>query len=69
MVECIIKGQRPLIRPEHAYHVLEIMEKAREEMLTKMKWFRDEVLARPDGPDVAAFFDAACSRGAFGESA
>ena len=29
MVECIQQGVRPLITPEHAYHVLEIMEKAR----------------------------------------
>ncbi len=29
IVQCIIKGERPIIRPEHAYHVLEIMEKAR----------------------------------------
>jgi predicted dehydrogenase len=30
MVECIQQRVRPMITPEHAYHVLEIMEKARE---------------------------------------
>jgi len=30
MVECIEMGQRPLITPEHSYHVLEIMIKAQE---------------------------------------
>jgi predicted dehydrogenase len=29
LVECIHKGERPIIRPEHAYHVIEIMEAAR----------------------------------------
>jgi predicted dehydrogenase len=29
LVECIINGERPIIRPEHAYHVIEIIEKAR----------------------------------------
>ncbi len=29
LVECIQTGERPIIRPEHAYHVIEIMEKAR----------------------------------------
>jgi predicted dehydrogenase len=29
MVECITSGQRPIIRPEHAYHAIEIIEKAR----------------------------------------
>jgi predicted dehydrogenase len=29
LVECIIKGERPIITPEHGYHVLEIMEAAR----------------------------------------
>ncbi|MEZ4866117.1 MAG: Gfo/Idh/MocA family oxidoreductase [Caldilineaceae bacterium] len=29
LVECIQNGQRPIIRPEHAYHVIEIMEAAR----------------------------------------
>jgi predicted dehydrogenase len=29
LVECIQTGQAPIIRPEHAYHVIEIMEKAR----------------------------------------
>jgi predicted dehydrogenase len=29
LVECIQKGERPIIRPEHAYHVIEIIEKAR----------------------------------------
>jgi predicted dehydrogenase len=30
LVECIQSGQRPLITPEHGYHVLEIMLKAQE---------------------------------------
>jgi len=30
LVECIQKGERPIIRPEHAYHVIEIMEAARQ---------------------------------------
>ena len=30
MVECIQQGQRPIITPEHGYHVLEIMLKAGE---------------------------------------
>jgi predicted dehydrogenase len=30
MVECIMQGRRPLITPEHAYHVLEIMIRAQE---------------------------------------
>lgn len=29
LVECIRNGERPIIRPEHAYHVIEIIEKAR----------------------------------------
>ncbi|CAN5481792.1 Gfo/Idh/MocA family oxidoreductase [soil metagenome] len=29
LVECIIKGERPIITPEHGYHALEIMEAAR----------------------------------------
>ncbi len=29
LVECIHKGERPIITPEHAYHVIEIMEAAR----------------------------------------
>ncbi len=30
MVECIQNGERPIITPEHGYHVLEIMLKAKE---------------------------------------
>jgi predicted dehydrogenase len=30
LVECIEQGQRPIITPEHAYHVLEIMLKAQQ---------------------------------------
>jgi predicted dehydrogenase len=30
LVECIREGRRPLVTPEHAYHVLEIMIKAQE---------------------------------------
>lgn len=30
MVECIQTGKRPLVTPEHAYHVLEIMLRAQE---------------------------------------
>jgi predicted dehydrogenase len=30
MVECIQKGERPIITPEHAFHVTEIMLKAQE---------------------------------------
>jgi predicted dehydrogenase len=30
MVECIQKGERPIITPEHGYHALEIMIKAQE---------------------------------------
>jgi predicted dehydrogenase len=30
LVECIRMGQRPLVTPEHAFHVLEIMLRARE---------------------------------------
>jgi predicted dehydrogenase len=30
LVECIQRGERPIITPEHAFHVLEIMLKARE---------------------------------------
>ena len=30
LVECIEQGRRPIITPEHAYHVLEIMLKAQE---------------------------------------
>ncbi len=30
LVECIITGMRPIIKPEHAFHVLEIMVKAQE---------------------------------------
>lgn len=30
MIECIQRGQKPTITPEHAYHVLEIMLKAME---------------------------------------
>ncbi|HKQ40208.1 MAG TPA: Gfo/Idh/MocA family oxidoreductase, partial [Verrucomicrobiae bacterium] len=30
LVECIRRGERPIITPEHAFHVLEIMLKARE---------------------------------------
>jgi len=29
LVECIIEGKTPIITPEHAYHVIEIMEAAR----------------------------------------
>ncbi|HMN30704.1 MAG TPA: hypothetical protein PKE45_21305, partial [Caldilineaceae bacterium] len=29
LVECIQTGQQPIVRPEHAYHVIEIMEAAR----------------------------------------
>ena len=30
LVECIQRGERPIIAPEHAFHVLEVMLKARE---------------------------------------
>jgi hypothetical protein len=30
LVECIHDGRKPLLNPEQAYHVLEIMLKARE---------------------------------------
>jgi predicted dehydrogenase len=30
LVECIRGGERPMLTPEHAFHVLEIMLKARE---------------------------------------
>ncbi len=30
MVECILEGKRPIITPEHGYHVLEIMLKAQQ---------------------------------------
>ena len=30
LVECIQRGERPMITPEHAFHVLEVMLKARE---------------------------------------
>lgn len=30
LVECIINTKKPIIKPEHAYHVLEIMKKAQE---------------------------------------
>jgi hypothetical protein len=30
MVECIEKGERPIITPEHGYHCLEIILKAME---------------------------------------
>jgi predicted dehydrogenase len=30
LVECIQTGQAPIIRPEHGYHVLEVMLKAQE---------------------------------------
>ena len=36
LVECIQTGQKPLITPEHGYHVLEIMLKAQEAARTGM---------------------------------
>lgn len=48
LVECILDGTKPIITPEHGYHVLEIMLKAEEAARTGMTQTIESTFTPPD---------------------